>query len=552
MEYYLRLRRSEGSETMNMRATIRASLILGALWAGAIPAFGATCESLAALKLPDTTITSAQTIAAAAFVPQGAPNPAAAARFFSTVPAFCRVTAEVKPTPDSDIKIEVWMPVAGWNGKYSGNGNGGFAGMMNYQGLGEAVSNGFASAGTDTGHSGGATDASWAIGHPEKVIDFGYRGVHEMTVKAKAIIHAYYGDGPTHSYFASCSNGGRQALMEAQRFPDDYDGIIAGAPANYWTHLLAAGIWDMQALLVDPAAYIPASKVPAIGAAALAACDAKDGVGDGIINDPRECGFDPAVLLCDGAESNSCLTVAQVAGFKKVQAGPRNSKGEQIFPGYVPGGEQGGNGWPTWITGSAPGKSLQFAFSNGFFANVVYGNPLWDYKKFNFDKDLNSVDDREGPILNAIDPNLKAFKARGGKLIVYHGWSDSAIEPVNAINYYNSVVAAMGGQNVNAFLRLYMASGMQHCGGGPGPSSFGQGGPGPGDAQHNIYTAIEQWVEKGVAPDRIVATKYVNDQDPTQGVKMTRPLCPYPQAAKYKGTGDTNDEANFICVAGKK
>ncbi|HLW99818.1 MAG TPA: tannase/feruloyl esterase family alpha/beta hydrolase [Candidatus Acidoferrales bacterium] len=537
---------------MNMRATIRASLILGALWAGAIPAFGATCESLAALKLPDTTITSAQTIAAGAFAPPGAPNPGAAARFFNTVPAFCRVTAEAKPTPDSDIKIEVWMPVAGWNGKYSGNGNGGFAGMMNYQGLGEAVSNGFASAGTDTGHSGGATDASWAIGHPEKVIDFGYRGVHEMTVKAKAIIHAYYGDGPTHSYFASCSNGGRQALMEAQRFPDDYDGIIAGAPANYWTHLLAAGIWDMQALLVDPAAYIPASKVPAIGAAALAACDAKDGVGDGIINDPRECGFDPAVLLCDGAESNSCLTVAQVAGFKKVQAGPRNSKGEQIFPGYVPGGEQGGNGWPTWITGSAPGKSLQFAFSNGFFANVVYGNPLWDYKKFNFDKDLNSVDDREGPILNAIDPNLKAFKARGGKLIVYHGWSDSAIEPVNAINYYNSVVAAMGGQNVNAFLRLYMASGMQHCGGGPGPSSFGQGGPGPGDAQHNIYTAIEQWVEKGVAPDRIVATKYVNDQDPTQGVKMTRPLCPYPQAAKYKGTGDTNDEANFICVAGKK
>lgn len=536
------------NETLKMRATLRASAIFGVFCLSTVPAFGASCESLAAVKLPDTTITSAQTIAAGAFVPPGAPNPAAAARFFSTVPAFCRITAEVKPTPDSDIKIEVWMPVAGWNGKYSGNGNGGFAGMMNYQGFGEAVSNGFASAGTDTGHSGGATDSSWAIGHPEKVIDFGYRGIHEMTVKAKAIIHAFYGENPKHSYFASCSNGGRQALMEAQRFPEDYDGIIAGAPANYWTHLLAAGIWDMHAMLADAASYIPASKVRAISAAVVKACDAKDGVADGIINDPRECRFDPSVLLCTGLESDSCLTAAQVTALRKVQAGPRNSKGEQIFPGFVPGGEEGGNGWTTWITGSAPGKSLQYAFSNGFFANIVYGNPSWDYKTLNFDKDLKSVDDQEGPILNAIDPDLKAFKARGGKLIAYHGWSDAAIPPGNAINYYNSVLAAMGTRSTNEFMRLYMAPGMQHCGGGPGPNSFGQVVSGEGDARHNLYTALEQWVEKGEAPDKVIATKFVNDQDHAQGVKMTRPLCPYPQAAKYKGTGDTNDEANFVCV----
>jgi feruloyl esterase len=237
---------------------------------------------------------------------------------------------------------------------------------------------------------------------------------------------------------------------------------------------------------------------------------------------------------------------------KKVQAVLRNSKGEQIFPGFMPGGEESGNGWPIWITGSAPGKSLQFAFSNGFFTNIVYGNPSWDYKTFNFDKDLKFVDDKEGPILNSIDPDLEAFKARGGKLIAYHGWSDAAIPPGNTINYFNSVLAAMGFQSTNEFMRLYMVPGMQHCSGGPGPNSFGQWWPGPGDGQYNIYNAMEQWVEKGVAPDRIVATKYVNDQDPTQGVKMTRPLCPYPQTAKYKGTGDTNDEANFVCVAGKK
>jgi len=246
------------------------------------------------------------------------------------------------------------------------------------------------------------------------------------------------------------------------------------------------------------------------------------------------------------------LTAAQVAAIKKLQAGPRTSKGELIFPGYVPGGEEGGNGWPGWVTGSAPGTSLEYEFAHGFFVNMVYGNPAWDFKTFNFDKDVKFVDEKVGSIFNSTDPNLKGFKARGGKLILYHGWSDAAIEPENAINYFNSVVAAMGEQNTSAFLRLYMAPGMQHCGGGPGPNSFGQSAPGRGDAQHNLYAALEQWVEKGMAPDKIIATKFMNDMNPAQGVKMTRPLCPYPQAAKYKGAGDTNDAANFECASGKK
>ncbi|MBZ5525847.1 MAG: tannase/feruloyl esterase family alpha/beta hydrolase, partial [Acidobacteriia bacterium] len=256
-----------------------AAAILLAFTAGTARA--SSCEGLRDLKLKDTTIASAQPVAAGKFVPPGQQESPA----FRNVPAFCRVTAEIKPSADSDIKIEVWMPLTGWNGRYQGQGNGGFAGSITYLGLAGGVSRGFASASTDTGHTGFPTDATWSLGHQEKIIDFGYRAIHEMTLKAKAIIHAFYGDLPRKSYFASCSNGGREALMEAQRFPEDYDGIVAGAPANDWTHLLVAGVWDLQAMH-DSASYIPASRIPAISAAVLAACDAQDGVSDGIVNDP--------------------------------------------------------------------------------------------------------------------------------------------------------------------------------------------------------------------------------------------------------------------------
>src|SRR5579864_3911993 len=292
----------------------------------AAPPESQSCEALGALKLKDTTITSAAPVAAGEFEMPANVTERGSSSVFKSLPAFCRATAEIKPTQDSDIKLEVWLPATGWNGKYVSHGNGGFAGSIVYASLANGVKEGYAIAATDTGHSGAPTDTSWALGHPEKVKDFGYRAIHEMTVKAKAIIHAYYGKEPQYSYFSSCSNGGLQGLMEAQRFPEDYDGIIAGAPANFFTHLLAAGTWNVQALQNNSHSYIPPSKIPAINDAVLAACDAQDGVQDGIVNDPSACHFDPAVLLCKGADS-SCLTAAQVTALKKIYAGPKNSKG---------------------------------------------------------------------------------------------------------------------------------------------------------------------------------------------------------------------------------
>ena len=533
------------------RTAVRAFVVLLFTAWGAQTALAASCESLSGLKLADTTITSAKEVAAGAFIPPGAATQPAAAK---NLPAFCRVIAEIKPTPDSDIKIEVWLPLTGWNGKYRGQGNGGFAGQINYQGMAVAVTHGYATASTDTGHTGFATDASWALGHQEKIVDFGYRAVHEMTLKAKAVVQAFYGDAPRRSYFVGCSNGGRQALMEAQRYPADYDGIIAGAPANDWVRLLTAAVWNMQATGVDPASYIPASKIPAIATAVRAACDELDGVKDGILNDPRDCHFDPAVLRCKETKDNdtaSCLTAPQITALKKVYSGPQDSKGKQIFFGFSPGSEEGGNGWATWVTGAAPRKSTQSGFGYGFFANMVFNDAAWDFKTFNFDTGFKIADDKQGANLSATDPNLKPFKARGGKLIIYHGWSDVAIPPLSTIHYYNAVESVLGPRDTDAFVRLFMVPGMQHCGGGPGPNSFSEPGA-ASDAQHDIYQALEQWVEKGTAPEKIIATKYVSDFNPAQGVKMTRPLCPYPQIAKYKGTGDTNDATNFVCAAGKR
>ena len=256
--------------------------------------------------------------------------------------------------------------------------------------------------------------------------------------------------------------------MEAQRFPNDYNGIIAGAPANYWTHLLALAIWTTQATLDNPASYIPSDKLPAISHAVLAACDARDGVKDGILNDPRRCHFNPETLLCKGSDSASCLTAPQVAALKKIYAGPTDAEGRKVFPGFLPGAELGPDGWALWITGRAPEKSLDFAFGTQFFSNVIYNNPSWDFRTLNFDADMRLTDQKMGPILNAIDPNLAKFKAHGGKLILYHGWNDAAIPAVNTVNYYRDVVARMGLRQANRFVRLYMVPGMQHCGGGPG------------------------------------------------------------------------------------
>jgi tannase/feruloyl esterase len=507
----------------------------------AAPVAAATCDSLANLKLANTHIATSQAVEAGAFTPPGASPNGPGQAMYKALPAFCRVTGSIKPSSDSDIEFEVWLPASGWNGKFEGVGNGGFAGVIGYAGLAASVSRGYAAASTDTGHRAVGTDATWALGHPEKVADFGYRAIHETAVQGKAIAKAFYGDAPKRSYFNSCSNGGRQALMEAQRYPGDYDGIIAGAPAYYWTHLFTNAIWVVQSTMADSASYIPASKLPAIEAAALAACDANDGVKDGVIDSPNLCQFKPATLLCKDGDSDACLTQPQVKAVENLLAGPKGAK-EQIFPGYVMGGVPGGNGWGGWITGAAPGRSLAFAFGTNFFANMVFEDKAWDWHTFRPDRDSKVADDKVARLLNATDPDLGKFQARGGKLILYHGWSDAGISPLSTIDYYKSVQATMG-KNADSFVRLFMVPGMQHCAGGPGPADFGQGGAATGDAEHDINSALERWVETGTAPARIIATKVSSPGN----VERTRPLCPYPQTAKYKGTGSTDDAANFEC-----
>jgi hypothetical protein len=503
----------------------------GILMFTAVRLFAADCGGLAGLKLKDTSITASQEVAAGAFVPSsGAATP------YKTLPAFCRVQGVIKPSAESQIEFEVWLPASGWNGKYQGVGNGGFAGSIQYALLAAGVQNGYATSSTDTGHKGGVTDAEWALGHYDKIVDFGYRAIHETADKSKAIVHAFYGGAAKRSYFQGCSNGGRQALLEAQRYPNDYDGIIAGAPANFLTHHITGFVWNAKAL---DAAQIPVNKLKTIEAVALEACDATDGIKDGVIDDPTKCHFDPAKLLCSGAESDACLTEGQVATLKKIYAGPKNSKGEQIFPGYLPGGETGFGGWAGWITGAGTVKAFQFQFAKGFFSDMIFQDAGWDFHKFDFDRDTKITDDKGSQNFNATDPNLKAFKDRGGKLILFHGWADAAIPPVNTVNYYESVVSNMSPKQADGFVQLYMVPGMQHCGGGPGPNEFGGVAPNGLDPEHSMATSLERWVENGIAPEKVIA----------KNGARTRPLCPYPQIARYKGSGSTDDAANFTCAA---
>ncbi len=421
--------------------------------------------------------------------------------------------------------------------------------MIDYFELGGAIEKGYTATATDAGHVGSPIDATWALGHPEKIVDFGHRGIHEMTRVAKLVVARFYGSAPNRSFFAGCSDGGREALMEAQRYPDDYDGILAGAPANYWTGLLSTAVVDTQALTATPASFIPQTKIPTIANAVVAACDELDGVRDGILNDPRQCKFDPAAIQCKaGEDSDKCLTEPQVAALKKIYAGILDDQGHMIFPGYQPGAEEGGGGWGIWITGPAPAKSLMAFFGIGYFSNMVYDKKDWDYNSFTLPSGMQTAKAKTANALDAVDPNLTAFRARGGKLILYHGWDDPAIPAMNTVDYYQEVIAKLGRTNTDSFARLYMLPGVQHCGGGPGASNIGQSATWTAaDPQHNIRIALENWVEKGTVPGAIIATKTADD-DPQSSVLMTRPLCPYPEAAKYKGSGDPNKAESFVCA----
>jgi feruloyl esterase len=514
-----------------------------------------SCESLAAVKLPYTLITSAMA------VPEGTPRPAAApgapAAAPGVVPAHCDVRGVIRPTRDSEIKFALWLPAASaWNGKYRQEGNGGWAGSINTAAFAEPLRRGYAVAATDNGHEGGG--ANWAIGHPEKLTDFGYRAVHETSVQAKSIIRALYGRDPERSYFVGCSDGGREALMEAQRFPEDFQGILAGAPASNWSHLFTAFVWNERALLASPESAIPPAKLPVVQRAVMAACDRLDGVADGLIDNPRACTFNPNVVACKSGDAPDCLTSPQVEALKKIYDGPTNPRtSERIFVGQPLGTEAIPGSWGTWIASANPAGAIQFGFGNSYYGAAVFEDPKWDFRTLDFDRDVSLGDVKAGPVLNATNPDLRSFRAGGGKLIQYHGWGDAAIPAPSSIEYYESVktfmstypdARAQGNPPVDDFYRLFLVPGMAHCGGGAGPNSFGNGAGGAAasrDADHDIFTALERWVERGTAPDRVIGTGRASD-DPSKS--LSRPLCPYPQVARYRGTGDVNDAASFSCM----
>ena len=459
--------------------------------------------------------------------------------------SFCRVRATAIPTKDSNIQFEVWLPAEDWNGRLWGNGNGWFAGSISEKGLAKRVADGYAAVATDTGHHTRDKDTSWALGHPEKIADFGHRAIHLAALDAKRIVEKFYGRRPDHSYFSSCSNGGREALMEAQRYPGDYDGIIAGAPAADWTHIyVGSAIVNVQWLAAG-AAYLPANKLPAIHAAVIAACDKLDGVADGVLDDPRRCAFDPAVLACQGSESDSCLTAAQIGTLRKLYKGSALRSGRQIMPGYSPGVELG---WRDAQIGERPGTTETYKAVTDFFRNMVFENPHWDARTFDAEQATTLADRKLASVLNATNPDLSPYLTRGGKLIIYHGWGDPLVPPMLTIEYYTRMANTVGPVKANSGVRLFMAPGMDHCGGGPGPNDFGQFDAGNGDPGTSLGAALQRWVEHSVAPEQIIATKRKDDDDPPGTVDVrTRPLCAYPAVALYRGDGSPDQASNFTC-----
>ncbi|MGA8532334.1 MAG: tannase/feruloyl esterase family alpha/beta hydrolase [Acidobacteriaceae bacterium] len=504
--------------------------------------FAADCPTLKNLQLPNTSITLAEAVTSGTLDLAGAPP-------LSDLPAFCRVAGELHPTPDSRIRFEVWLPAQGWNGRLLGTGNGGFAGSIYYQQFASYLKRGFAVSGTDAGHQAESTDASWAFDHPEKVKDFGWRAIHLTAETAKQITDTYYGEPANKSYFDACSDGGREALMEAQRFPGDYDGILAGAPANAWSTMVAGGAGAMQALMDNPAAYIPDRKLAFLQRASLAACDELDGVKDHVIGDPTRCHFDAQVLLCKGDDASDCLTQPQIDAVKTIYSGTRDQHGALIFPGFTMGDE---TSWKVWLIGDDPGSALGPRFVENYFRYMVTGNPKANVLSASIDDLLRQSRATEAANLDATSPDLSRFAARGGKLILYHGWNDPAISPYNTVAYFESLQKQMGGDKVDSFARLYMIPGMEHCAQGPGASAFGQFGmESAADPRYGLFDSLQNWVEKGSPDASVIATKYEAGKNGAMETDFTRPLCAWPKVARYSGHGDPTQAANFTCAPPK-
>ena len=499
------------------------------------------CVQLTGLRLANTQIDGADVMSRGDLQPIGAFG-------VPTLPAetaYCRVSVTLTPSPGSEIHSEIWLPpAAAWNGKFTAVGNAGFGGSLGPPRLAmrPAITRGYAVAATDMGHTepgADGKDASWALNQPERIIDFGHRANHVTAVAAKALIDAYYGRLPVRSYFQGCSDGGREALMAAQRYPDDFDGIIAGAPAASWTRLMTSFAWSWKVAHENPASRLTKPNLARIQAAALEACDTLDGVKDGVIEDPRACHFDPTNILCSNDATGGCISPEQLAALKGLYGGPRRGlTGDSLHPGFSPGGEAQRSGWDLWITEPT---AQHPDFARSFFANFVFDNADWTLSQFDFAESFDIAQARMAEITDSDNPNMAAFKASGGKLLMYHGWNDAALPAEGTIRYFDQVREVMGSEEVDAFARLYMVPSMGHCFGGPGPNAFDSLGE------------LDKWVEGAPAPDRIIASKYANDlavflNMSTGPALSTRPLCAYPRVARWSGEGATTDAANFQCV----
>ena len=465
------------------------------------------------------------------------------------LPAYCRIEATVTTSADSRVNFEVWIPLD-WNGKIVVTGNGGYSNALNVRDMGHALSQRYAAVGGDTGHQTPTPDdLLWGVDHPDRITDWGSRSIHAISGPARRIVEQVQGAKPRRAYFYGCSTGGHQAYAEIQHYPEDFDGVIAGAPGNNRIRLNAGFLWQFLANRQpgdNATAIIPAAKLPLITKAVIAACDANDGVTDGVVDDPRTCRFDPTTIACTANEAD-CLTPPQVAALRKMYQGPRNPRtGAQVYPGWPPGSEaltvspQGSplSGWHQYWGGAEPTRAA-------FWRHWVFRDPAWDWWSFDFDRHLATADERVGRMVDQINPDITAFKVRGGKAIVYQGWQDPVVNALDTIAYYEQVRVRQGSQHeTDGFFRLFMVPGMGHCVGGTGATNFGnQNAPAPVlDAEHDLLSALDAWVDKGAAPSRLVASRVVNG-----ATVRTRPLCAYPLKATYVGTGSTDDAASFVC-----
>jgi feruloyl esterase len=481
----------------------------------ASPVQAATCESLATLPVPHGAVTLAETVAAGAFAPPvgRAGGPPGAQNAFAKLGSFCRVAVTLKPGVQSDIKAEVWLPSTGWNGKLQVVGNGGFAGTISYAAMATALAAGYAAASTDTGHTGPSTNT---FVNDDVLIDFAHRAIHETTVAAKSAVRGFFGTAPKLAYFNGCSTGGRQAVTAAQRYPEDFDGIVAGAPASHTSTQAFGQIWFYQAL-ADPSSALPREKLALLHEAVLAACDGLDGAKDGVLENPRACTFDPQALACrQGSDPASCLTQPQVDGVRRIYAGPSNPRtGQHIFAGLERGSELGWNPVPV-------------GYAVDYFKHIVFRDPAWDPGTLNFDSDVERASKGANLVFDATDPDISRFTARGGKLIMYQGWSEPGIPPGNLVKYYGDIQQKTSGAKDS--VRLFMVPGMGHCGGGDGTSTF------------DMVSALDGWRDGGRAPDRVVASRVRAGK-----IDRTRPLCAWPAVARYTGSGSIDAAANFVC-----